>query len=113
MLDDDIKLSLIKVDVDGELEINEVKVIYVNYLDDCFCKICWWKCLCCIWFENMKWGKKVWKIWCLVYVLVEYKYFEIFIIIMIFVSSIVFVSVVLFCDDLDLFILILNYFIMV
>lgn len=40
MLDDDIKLSLIKVDVDGELEINEVKVIYVNYLDDCFCKIC-------------------------------------------------------------------------
>nr|AQQ79891.1 voltage-gated sodium channel alpha subunit protein variant A [Crassostrea gigas] len=86
--DDDTKLSLTKVDADGEPEINEVKVTYANYPDDCFCKICRRKCPCCIRFENTKWGKKAWKIRCLAYALVEHKYFETFIITMILASSI-------------------------
>ncbi|XP_052697755.1 sodium channel protein para-like isoform X12 [Crassostrea angulata] len=88
MSDDDTKLSLTKVDADGEPEINEVKVTYANYPDDCFCKICRRKCPCCIRFENTKWGKKAWKIRCLAYALVEHKYFETFIITMILASSI-------------------------
>lgn len=113
MSDDDTKLSLTKVDADGEPEINEVKVTYANYPDDCFCKICRRKCPCCIRFENTKWGKKAWKIRCLAYALVEHKYFETFIITMILASSIALVSAVLFCDDSDSFILISNHFTMV
>lgn len=97
MSDDDTKLSLTKVDADGEPEINEVKVTYANYPDDCFCKICRRKCPCCIRFENTRWGKRAWKIRCLAYALVEHKYFETFIITMILASSIALVSVVLFC----------------
>lgn len=88
MSDDDTKLSLTKVDADGEPEINEVKVTYANYPDDCFCKICRRKCPCCIRFENTRWGKRAWKIRCLAYALVEHKYFETFIITMILASSI-------------------------
>ncbi|XP_062604338.1 sodium channel protein type 4 subunit alpha B-like isoform X1 [Saccostrea cucullata] len=88
MSDDDTKLSLTKVDAEGEPEINEVKVTYANYPDDCFCKICRRKCPCCIRFENTKLGKRFWKIRCLAYALVEHKYFETFIITMILASSV-------------------------
>ncbi|XP_061173087.1 sodium channel protein para-like isoform X2 [Saccostrea echinata] len=88
MSDDDTKLSLTKVDAEGEPEINEVKVTYANYPDDCFCKICRRKCPCCIRFENTKIGKRFWKIRCLAYALVEHKYFETFIITMILASSV-------------------------
>ena len=90
--DDDTKLSLTKVNADGEPEINEVKVTYANYPDDCFCKVCRRKCPCCIRFENTKWGKRAWKIRCLAYALVEHKYFETFIITMILASSVALVS---------------------
>ncbi|XP_078316439.1 sodium channel protein para-like isoform X3 [Crassostrea virginica] len=86
--DDDTKLSLTKVNADGEPEINEVKVTYANYPDDCFCKVCRRKCPCCIRFENTSWGKRAWKIRCLAYALVEHKYFETFIITMILASSV-------------------------
>ncbi|KAK3093193.1 hypothetical protein FSP39_012483 [Pinctada imbricata] len=106
--DEDTKLSLTKVNADGEPEINEVDVTYASYPDDCFCKICRKKCACCIRVENTKFGKRWWKIRCMTYALVEHKYFESFIITMILASSLALAVEDIYLKDREVLQIILN-----
>jgi len=92
-LSDDAKERLNKVDADGEPEINEVDVVFASYPDDCWCQIFRRKCPCCIRMENTKTGKRWWKLRCKMFAMVEHKYFETFIIIMIMASSLALVSI--------------------
>ncbi|XP_064599687.1 sodium channel protein type 4 subunit alpha B-like [Liolophura sinensis] len=84
---DETNINL-KVQVEGEPQINEVDVVYVQYPDDCFCNICIRKCACCTTCPKTKIGQLWWKLRCGCYTMVEHKYFEAFVMTMIAASSI-------------------------
>ncbi|XP_052827734.1 sodium channel protein type 4 subunit alpha B isoform X3 [Octopus bimaculoides] len=77
----------LKVQVEGEPEINEVDIVYVKTPDDCLCQFCIKHCNCWLYFQHTKFGQAWWKLRCLMYRVVEHKYFETFIITMILASS--------------------------
>lgn len=83
----------LKVQVDGEPEINEVDIVYVKTPDDCLCLFCNKNCNCWAYFEHTEFGKAWWKLRCFMYKVVEHKYFETFIITMILASSLALVSI--------------------
>lgn len=74
-------------------DINEVKVVFVTYPDECCPKCCIKRCPCCDAFDKTKFGQKWWSFRCKMFKLVEHKYFETFIIIMISASSIALVRI--------------------
>ncbi|ESO08974.1 hypothetical protein HELRODRAFT_109965 [Helobdella robusta] len=71
----------------GGPEINEVKVVFVKYPDDCCPRLCMEKCSFWDLLENTLFGKVYWKFRCYMFSLVENNYFETFIILMILASS--------------------------
>ncbi|XP_046575619.1 sodium channel protein type 4 subunit alpha B-like isoform X2 [Haliotis rubra] len=77
----------IKVEADGEPEINEVDIVYVKEPDDCLCKVCTRKFKCLTTIEESKTGQLWWKFRCFMFRVTEHKYFETFIITMILASS--------------------------
>ncbi|XP_071080138.1 sodium channel protein para-like isoform X7 [Haliotis cracherodii] len=77
----------IKVEADGEPEINEVDIVYVKEPDDCLCKVCTRKFKCLATIEESKTGQLWWKFRCFMFRVTEHKYFETFIITMILASS--------------------------
>nr|QPI69427.1 voltage-gated sodium channel invertebrate type 1 variant [Hapalochlaena lunulata] len=77
----------LKVQVEGEPEINEVDIVYVKTPDDCLCQFCIKHCNCWLYFQHTKFGQAWWKLRCLMYRVVEHEYFETFIITMILASS--------------------------
>lgn len=76
-------------------EINEVKVVFVKYPDECCPKCCVRRCKCCDIVDKTRLGQKWWAFRCYMYKLVEHKYFETFIIVMILASSLALVSCLL------------------
>lgn len=82
----------IKVEADGEPEINEVDIVYVKEPDDCLCKVCTRKFKCLATIEESKTGQLWWKFRCFMFRVTEHKYFETFIITMILASSSALVS---------------------
>ncbi|XP_074640062.1 sodium channel protein para-like [Tubulanus polymorphus] len=86
--------SDIEGSIDGKSEENndgeprEVEVVYVAYPDDCCPNICVRKIPICTTFLQTKPGKAWWKVRCYMFKLVEHKYFEMFIITMILLSSV-------------------------
>ena len=87
-------------------EVNEVNVVFLKYPDEC-CPTCLTdRCCCCCctgsgggpkwnlckWLTDTSCGQRVWKARCWAYALVEHRYFETFIIVMILSSSLTLVS---------------------
>lgn len=89
---DETNINL-KVQVEGEPQINEVDVVYVQYPDDCFCNICIRKCACCTTCPKTKVGQLWWKLRCFCYTMVEHRYFETFVMTMIAASSVSLVKI--------------------
>lgn len=69
-------------------QVNEVDVVFVQYPDDCcpasFSRM---RCLCCDRIANSVFCRKFWKLRCVAFSLVEHRFFETFIILMIVTSS--------------------------
>ena len=73
-------------EMDGP-EINEVNVVFVRYPDDCCPQPCQRACPCCDRFAKTDFCQMYWNFRCYMFKLVEHKYFETFIIVMIIASS--------------------------
>ena len=73
-------------------EFPEVNVVFIKYPDDCCPKCFEGKCPCCDWLAATGIGQRFWQFRCCAYSLVENKYFETFIIVMIIASSLALVS---------------------
>ncbi|KAL4238010.1 hypothetical protein ACF0H5_002721 [Mactra antiquata] len=101
--------SLKKIDANGEPEINDVDVKFAEYPDDCFCSIFKRKCKCCTTVENSKFGQLWWKLRCKAFRLTQHKFFEMFIITMILVSSMALALEDVYLDDRELLKAILEY----
>ncbi|ELT95078.1 hypothetical protein CAPTEDRAFT_210954 [Capitella teleta] len=78
----------VPIDANEGPDINEVKVVFVTYPDECCPKCCIRRCPCCDSFDKTKFGQMWWSFRCKMFKLVEHKYFETFIIVMICASSI-------------------------
>lgn len=76
------------IDVNEGPDVNEVKVVFVTYPDECCPKCCVQRCPCCDAFDKTNFGQKWWSFRCKMFKLVEHNYFETFIILMICSSSI-------------------------
>ena len=74
---------------------SQVNVVFVKYPDEC-CPACCMRSKCCDTLINSKAGQRWWTFRCYMYKLVEHKYFETFIIIMICASSLALVSALRF-----------------
>ena len=70
-------------------------MVFVKYPDEC-CPACCMRSKCCDTLINSKAGQRWWTFRCYMYKLVEHKYFETFIIIMICASSLALVSALRF-----------------
>ena len=68
-------------------EINEVVVKFVKYPDECCPQCCLKRSRCCEIMDRTYIGSKFWTYRCYMFKLVEHKYFETFIIVMILLSS--------------------------
>ena len=82
-----------RVDATEAPEINEVNVVYVQLPDECCPGVLVRRCPCCEAFNQTSMGKKWWAYRCYMYTLVEHKYFETFIIVMIVASSLALVCI--------------------
>ncbi|XP_041352774.1 sodium channel protein para-like isoform X1 [Gigantopelta aegis] len=80
--------SNVKVEAEGEPEINEVEITYVKEPDECLCRICMKTCPWLHALEKTKVFKYFWKFRCFMFKVTEHKYFEMFIITMIISSSV-------------------------
>lgn len=92
-------------------EVNEVKVVFVKYPDECCptgCTAHDW--CCCEWFDKTIPGRIWWTFRCGMFRLVENKYFETFIILMILASSLALVSSIMFVITLKYSIHCKNYY---
>jgi len=77
-------------------EINEVNVVFVKYPDECCPAGCMSRCRpCCDCMARSSLGRCWWICRCCTYKLVEHKYFETFVIVMILSSSIALVCYVI------------------
>jgi len=85
-------------------EVNEVKVVFVKYPDEC-CPVSCTKHSqrCCQLLDKSLLGRAWWMYRCGMYRLVENKYFESFIIIMILASSLALVSINILLDFITIF----------
>lgn len=93
-------------------EINEVNVIFIKYPDKCCPEGCAERCGCCDGMATTVIGKLFWVMRCSIYKLVEHKFFESFVILMIVASSLALVRdqyvTVTFCVLLKLGLVKLN-----
>ena len=80
------------MDVADGPEINEVNVVFVKYPDECCPACCTRRSHCCERIDKTSCGQTFWSYRCYMYKLVEHRYFETFIIIMICASSLSLVS---------------------
>ncbi|XP_064621653.1 sodium channel protein type 4 subunit alpha B-like isoform X2 [Lineus longissimus] len=94
---------------DGEPEPTDVDVVFVNYPDDCFPSFCMKHVTCINAFVQTSVGKVWWKARCYTYKLVEHKYFESFIMLMIAASSISLAVEDIYLDNRPLLKLTLEY----
>jgi len=76
-------------------ELAEVTVIYVKYPEDFCPKSCRCKYACWAAFIKTTVGRKWWSLRCYTSVLVDHRYFETFIIVMILASSIALVRIIM------------------
>ncbi|KAH3854426.1 hypothetical protein DPMN_096968 [Dreissena polymorpha] len=101
--------SLKKVDATGEPETNPADVIETEEPDPCLCNICRTKIPCCMPLEHSRFGQ----VWFAgrkkAFALVQHKYFETFIIVMILASSLALACEDIYLDDRPMLKRVLSY----